>query len=190
MILREHAPHFERLRGMGAFRSPMLMLGRQECHIGGSAGGFFAVESYTELDPDGGDLRLDLAGDLSAHHGQFATVFNLGTIEHLWDAHAAWSSALRLVAVGGVLVSHSPVGGWENHGAHVTDERFIRAFLTLNGFRIDAHWLSLKDGSPVNAVQRGGGNVILWLVATKQREVETMARPQQIFRGGVPVEIG
>ena len=190
MILPQHLPHFERLRDLGAFRSPMLMLGRQDSRIGQPPRDFFGVDSYLELDPDGGDLPLDLAGDVSEHHGRFGTVFDLGTIEHLWDAHAAWSNAARLVAVGGVLVVHTPVAGWERHGAHVTDARFIRAFLLLNGFRIDAHWLAYRNGQPCDTVRREGGSVTLWLVATKDKAVKKFAAPQQCFESGSPVWIG
>lgn len=186
MILREHRPHFDRLRALGAFRSPMLMLGNQECRDGDSAREFFGVDSYTTLDPDGGDLPLDLSGDVSHLFGRYDCVFNLGTIEHIWDAHAAYVNAARMVKLGGVFIGHSPVGGWERHGVHVTDEKFIRAFFRGNGFRIDAHWLALQDGRPIGDVLRGGGCQTLWMVATKLSEVERFVPPQQVFRNGMP----
>lgn len=189
MILREHLPHFERLRALGAYRSPMLMLGNQECRVGSSAKEFFGVDSYTTLDPDGGDLPLDLSGDgLADHFGRYACVFNLGTIEHVWDVHAAYCNAARLVKVGDIFIGHSPVGGWERHGVHVTDERFIRRFFIGNGFRIDAYWLALQHGRSISDVTRGGGCQTLWMVATKLTEVERFVTPQQVFRHGVPAQ--
>lgn len=185
MILREHLAHFERLRSLGAFRSPMLMLGNQECCVAASPRDFFGVGEYTTLDPDGGDLPVDLSSDCSEHHARFACVFNLGTIEHIWDVHEAYCNAARMVRVGGAFINHAPVGGWENHGVHVTSERFIRSFFSRNGFRIDASWLATQSGAPLGEVSRGGGCQTHWMLATKVDEVENFAAPQQVFRRGV-----
>jgi hypothetical protein len=75
-------------------------------------------------------------------------VFNLGTIEHCWDMHRAWSNALRAVAVGGSFLTHSPVGGWLgadgalNHGVHMTAPDAICRFLDQNGFVVLDKWLT------------------------------------------------
>lgn len=181
MILPDHMPHLERLRALGAYRSPMLMLGNQECHVGTSAQEFFDVESYTTLDPDGGDLRRDLSSDLSDLFGRFACVFNLGTLEHVWDVHAAYSNAARMVRPGGVFIGHAPVGGWEQHGVHVTGERFILEFFALNGFSINEHWLVSQPGT---GRRRPNGRQTLWTMATKITEVECFSAPQQVFERG------
>jgi len=189
MILQAHIPHYERLRKFGAYRSPMLMLGQQEVRLGvpTEAKTFFGVDSYTTLDPDGGDLKLDLSAEWG-YCEQYATVMNLGTIEHVWDAHAAWANALRLVAEGGVFITVSPVGGWENHGIHITDERFIRAFIELNGFAISEHWLTRANGEVINAVERNNGDQLLWLLAEKRADVGVFRKPQQVFKNGAPLE--
>lgn len=183
MIVPLHLEHYDRLRMLDAFRSPMLMLGRQESRLGDPRV-LFGVAEYLTLDPDGGDLPLDLAGDLTGYEGEFASVINLGVIEHVWDAHSAWSNALRLVKVGGMFATVSPVGGWENHGIHVTDERFIREFISINGFSVVRYWLTLQNGSPIASVQRKSGNQLLWLVAVKRYTATRFAKPQQVFRNG------
>lgn len=60
MILPEHLAYFELIRRTGAYQSPMLMLGNQECHLDMSAQEFFDVDEYITLDPDGGDIQEDL----------------------------------------------------------------------------------------------------------------------------------
>lgn len=184
MILPEHRSHHQRLAALGVFTAPMLMLGNQDDRTG-EAESLFG--KYQTLDPDGGDIHADLAGDLSEYHGAFATVYNLGTIEHLWDCHRAYSNAARLVRLGGHFVGHSPVAGYEQHGVHVTAPEFILGFFRLNGFEIIAHWFSDKNGREVARVERGGGNVLLWFAARKIAAVEFFQPPQQRFVGGVPV---
>src|ERR1051325_3132087 len=161
MILQAHLPHYERLRQLGAYRSPMLMLGNQESHVGDPAE-FFGVEDYRTLDPDGGTYQADLNYWWGFNPG-FRTVFNLGTLEHVWDARVAWSVALSVVHVDGVFITVSPVGGWENHGIHITDWRFIRAFIELNGFAVMDAWLTRANGEEISSVERGGGDQLLWL---------------------------
>lgn len=192
MILETHIPQYERLRKLGAFRSPMLMLGNQEMRLGADgetiAENFFDVNEYLTFDPDGGDIREDLSAEFSGPWPQFATVFNLGTIEHIWDAHSAWCNALRLVAVGGVFITVSPVGGYENHGIHITNAKFIRLFIEQNGFAIIDRWLTKSSGEEIQFVDRGGGDQLLWLAAEKISEQRHVYVPQQIFRNGQPTE--
>ena len=64
---------------------------------------YFKVNDYKTIDSDGGDYN-DLTSDLTSLDQTFETVFNPGTIEHIWTPHAAWSNALKLVKVGGYFV--------------------------------------------------------------------------------------
>ena len=176
MILPEHVVHFDRLGREGAFRSPMLMLGNQDCRVNGYRDGaaFFAqygVAEYKTLDPDRGDLRLDLNGFLAQLERQYQTVFNLGTIEHVWDAHMAWTNALHAVEVGGTLVSHSPFSGFEDHGIHLTNPKFIKAFVEKNGFEI---------GIDFQTSSRNGR--IWWFLAKKTGHHRTLAGYQPVYQ--------
>lgn len=186
MILPHHASGYAVLAEAGALRSPLLMIGNQKCTVrervkGGpdeeiAAGRFFeryGVSEYKTLDPDGGDYQHDLNESIEDMDCGFATVFNLGTIEHVWDVHTAWSNALRMVATEGYFVTVSPVQGWDGHGIHITDRHAIRAFVKDNGFAI------VEERCCVEA--RG---VLLWLAARKLVHTTTFRKPQQVYTGG------
>ncbi len=90
MILTEHIPHLRRLEPY--MHGPMLMLGRQT-----NTSAYRFPCDYKTMDLDGGDFLFDL-GDEKAHQKTnivgyhieaYNTVFNLGTLEHVWDAHTA-----------------------------------------------------------------------------------------------------
>lgn len=189
MILPDHVPHHERLAGHGAFTGDMLLLGAHTSRIGTGARAFFTglgAASVTTLDPDGGEIRADLNDDLAVLAEQYDSVFNLGTIEHVWNAHNAWANALRMVRTGGVFATHSPVTGYERHGIHVTGWRYIAAFVEANGFEPLDAWFSNEPHGDV-----------LWLAARKTRhiaELKDYRCPQQVYRKGLksplPVCIG
>ena len=153
----------------------MLMLGNQECRIDGAAQEFFGVDDYTTLDPDGGDIEEDLTQWVPDR--KYQTVFNLGTIEHIWDAHKAFSVAASAVEIGGAFIHHAPAGGYEGHGVHVTDWRMTRRFFEQNGFDIGDIWFSRQNGQPLGSIQRNQGQQIFWMVAWKVEEVEEYKAP-------------
>ena len=90
-IINKHLKNYEKYRAY--YKSPFLMLGNQATNMTISPKEYFKVNDYKTIDPDGGDYN-DLTSDLTSLHETFETVFNLGTIEHIWDAHAAWSLSL------------------------------------------------------------------------------------------------
>ncbi len=183
MILPEHLSYLELIRGTGAYQSPFLMLGNQECRLEGTtAQEFFGVDDYTTLDPDGGDIQTDLTQWTPDR--EYQTVFNLGTIEHIWDVHRTFSVAASAVAVGGYFIHHAPCGGYEGHGIHVTDWYTARDFFGLNGFEIEAIWFSRQDGSALDCITRDQGAQIFWMVATKTRDADVYLAPQQTFKAG------
>lgn len=193
MITHELAKDLDRLAAAGAFQPPMLMLGAQGCTLGKSARAYFGKwvgKEYQELDLDGGDLQIDLNHDLVELGDNYATVFNLGTLEHVWDLHQAWVNALRAVRVGGVFVTHSPVTGWRdgtgalNHGLHLTLADAIVGFIAKNGFAIRDQWTTqFRD--------RGK---ILWLRAEKREHLasrDDFEPPLQAYvRGKRPEKLG
>lgn len=192
MILQELKGQYGRV--LRVVSGDVLMLGRQVGEVDGmEAAAFFkarGASSYLQLDPDGGDLRDSLDGDLENLSARFDTLVNFGTIEHVWDAHRAWSNALRMVKIGGHFVSASPVAGWENHGIHVTDGRYISAFFEQNHCEKLHEEYSRQDGSPASRPVRGSGTTTMWAVYRKNAHVERLedyARPQQVFRNGAPV---
>lgn len=178
MILREHVEHHGRLSDLGAFTGDMLLLGNHKCRMLGHADAksFFkrlGAAHVETLDLDGGDLALDLNKDLDQLSRRYDSVYNLGTVEHVWNAHQAWVNTLRAVKVGGMLASHSPVSGYRNHGIHVTSAWAIVDFVALNGFEIAEHWMSEESYGET-----------LWLAARKREHVMDYRMPEQVYRHG------
>lgn len=163
MILKQYEPHFKRIEKH--LQETMLLLGDQEY----KSAYRFPVEVKT-LDIQG---EADYIEDLTYPYllgklGQFGTVFNLGTIEHIFDAARAWKNAALLVREGGVFVTHSPVAGWEGHGIHITNHRYIESFFLRNGFETIDSWFSYKEGPECHEPTRDcGRSVIFWMVAKK-----------------------
>jgi SAM-dependent methyltransferase len=167
------------------YGAPMLMLGACGSNVPAYPRGrdYFARwvgDDYADMDLDAADLRCDLNGDIGRDEA-FATVVNLGTIEHVWNAHNAWANALRMVRTGGHLLTLSPVAGYVNHGLHVTSAPAIRAFVAKNGFEIVADFTTKR---PV------GDN--LWLAARKLRHIAALADYEpawQIYEDGRKVGV-
>jgi len=165
-----HPQHLEHLGQFSKYyQAPMLMLGTTGMYVPGltTAAAFFGQwigTEYTELDLDGGDLRLDLNDDLSVLSQRYGTVFNFGTIEHVWNAHNAWANVLRAVRVGGYFLNHSPISGYHEHGLHLTFAPGIRAFVSKNGFDILDEWTTKRN---VGAA--------LWFVAVKKEHIKKLS---------------
>lgn len=190
MILREHLPSHRRLMAL-APAGEMLMLGNQQ-----KLAGFDFGRPYLTLDPDGGDIRLDLSDESFFARNperdhlfeRFAVVYNLGTIEHIWNIHQAYVNASRLLKVGGMFLNHAPVSGYEGHGVHVTEWVYLKKFFVLNGYVVKLSHFTKQTGEPCFAPTRGcGRNTIYWMAAEKVESVAKFQCPQQIFRDGRPV---
>lgn len=178
MILPEHMPHILRMEPY--FKAPMLMLGNQE----NKAGYKFPVP-YDTLDLDGGDIKLDLNQQL-VYGRDWETVFNLGTLEHVWNVHQAYLNAGRAVKTGGYFLGHSPVAGYEGHCIHITGWKYLLQFFELNGFQIVDRWFSEQGGRICDAPSRNcGRSIILWFVAKKITGGNPIRFPQQVYMGGV-----
>jgi hypothetical protein len=140
----------------------------------------FGVTSYQTLDMDGGDLQRDLDYPHEDLDQGWHTVMNIGTLEHCWDAHQAYSTAARMVRVGGYFIGHAPVRGFYQHGIHCTEARAISAFFIKNGFELCEEWQQ----------DRGGENLIQWLIVRKQQHRTVLEKPKQIWVNGQDQGIG
>ena len=151
-------------------KGSMLMLGHQLSEIGDPKE-FFECCEYKTLDPDGGHYQLDLNSDLSFLDHSFDVVVNIGTIEHVWNVHQAYSNAARMVKVNGYYIGHAPVENWPNHGMHITTADAIERFFELNYFTVLDSW---KDVD------------IHWMIAKKTLHTTHFRYPQKIWdRGGI-----
>lgn len=186
MITKELVPYLERLTPY--FQPEMLMLGRQS-----NTSGWKFPCPYTTLDPDGGDLRIDLNEVIDAdgfdvldkQHGRFQTVFNLGTLEHVWDAHSAYTNAARILKLGGIFINHAPVAGFEGHGVHITSAPFITSFFVLNGFEVLDMFFTTQAGNQCGPpVRNGGKSIVQWIVARRKVLVDWWRKPSQVYVDG------
>lgn len=184
MIVREHIPSYRRL---APYMQPeMLMLGNQA-----NTSGWQIPCPYTTLDPDGGDLKIDLATVSPSDRVRYSftkkTVFNLGTLEHIWDIHEAYINAAHMVTMGGYFLGASPVAGWEGHGIHVTDPTYLMQLFTLNGFEIIEHWYTTQAGGDYQKPTRNcGKSATLWFAAQRRHPVMAVwETPSQIYTKGV-----
>ncbi len=198
MITPEHIPSFNRLAPY--MKADMLMLGRQT----NTARYVFPCE-YKTLDPDGGDFEMDLGAprvelpfdspafdspinEMDRHTEAWQTVFNIGTLEHVWDAHAAFCNAASMVRRNGYFLGQFPVAGWEGHGIHVTDWKMIVAFFDLNGFEIEQRFWTTQAGNPCDEPRRNGGkSVLFWMAARRVMLASSYKwqKPSQVYKKGV-----
>lgn len=163
MILKEYIPSLDKLKPF--MKGEMLMLGDQEYMVDYR----FPCEVKT----------MDIQGKATFIHdlnkpfkGEFDTVFNLGTLEHIWDVHSAFKNTANMVKVGGRFIGHHPVAGWEGHGIHITDWKYIRQFFLNNGFDCELEFFTTKEGQNVQAPTRNcGRSIIYWCVFKKHMNI-------------------
>ena len=172
-----HNTHYQRLRPYCENRT-MLVLGhhKMDCYPPEqqSYNYIFGCSSAQTLDLDGGDLRLDLEdGDFTEYRQSFDVVLNIGTLEHVWDAHTAHCNAASMVREGGYYIGHAPVKGYYAHGHHVTWDKSILAFFAKNGFSHRDSWL-------LEEIQGS----ILWHVEQRNTVVSHWLKPKQIWVNG------
>lgn len=182
MIVKDHVPHYQRL---AKYMQPeMLMLGRQS-----NTSGYKLPCEYKTLDPDGGDFKIDLSlmtpDEVTRHTIAWKTVFNLGTLEHIWDVHRAHINGAMMVERQGYFLGHVPVAGWEGHCIHVTDWRYVLQFYRLNGFVLEEYWLTDQGGNPSEPPARNGGqSLLLWFAARRVDVVPVWLAPSQVYNQG------
>ena len=139
-LIDQHAQFYEKLKPFCKDKS-MLMLGAATYHPQfNPPKDYFGLSLYETMDPDGGDLERSLVDDCSDLYEQYDIVFNLGTIEHIWDVHTAYSNAAKMVKVGGYYFGHAPCAKYFGHGINVTAKLAIKAFFDKNGFEEIEAW--------------------------------------------------
>jgi hypothetical protein len=184
MILTEHIPHLRRLEPY--MRPPMLMLGRQT-----NTSAYRFPCDYKTLDPDGGDFPLQLsqlsADETDRHREAWQTVFNLGTLEHIWDAHQAHVDAASMVKLGGYFLGQVPVAGWEGHAVHITAPGMVLDFFAFNGFKVEEVWFTTQAGNSCGVPMRNGGkSILLWFAAKRVEPAygDVWRKPSQVYVDG------
>lgn len=181
MILKEHFPHHNRMKKYCS--GHMLMLGAQENDFGYDFGD---LKDYKTLDPDGGSLAWDLNVPIPPEWIElWETVYNLGTIEHVWNVHQAFTNAALMVKKGGHYLHHSPCAGYEGHGIHITDPDSIIKFFKRNGFELKEHWFTDSFGVECLAPSRKCRmDIIFWAAFKKVTYSNEFTAPQQEYKNG------
>jgi hypothetical protein len=168
MILREYIPSLNRLKEH--MKGEMLMLGDQE----------YTVEYKFPCPVKTMDIqgKADYIHDLTKPFKiGFDTVFNLGTLEHIWDVHSAFTNTAKIVNLGGNYIGHHPVAGWEGHGIHVTDWKYIQKFFLMNGFSEVLSFFTTKEGMACEAPSRNCGRSIIYWCVFKKNEFKKIDKP-------------
>jgi len=131
------------------------------------------LKSYTTLDLDGGDLKLDLDFDQPQLDQRWDVVINLGTLEHVWDVHQGYSTAARAVKLGGYFMGHAPCEGFAGHAVNITSKEAIRRFFEFNGFEIIDEWVQARKEGRIH-----------WIIAHKLEHRRDFSKPKQIWQSG------
>lgn len=131
------------------------------------------------------DTNADYQWDLNLpvplkFHNAFQTVFDIGTLEHIYDTKQCLENYLRLVKVGGLFALVTPINGYFGHGFHVFNPHTIIDALEQNGFSIEYQKYSTSTGLEISdpSIRK---NILLFIVARKTKKLTTFKIPQQQY---------
>lgn len=198
MIIPQHIAYFDEIFSMDGFLTdPILTFGYQEIlrperrwpfqskifdHPDLSswlrAHGHRDI-STLDLFDDRSELRYDMNEPVpESEHERYATLIDVGCLEHVWDTKVCLENCMRMLKVGGHLLLHTCVNGYYSHGLHVFNPEGLLTALELNGFDLRYVKFCRLDGTQVR--DPGGlQDVIIWAVARKTRSLVKFVCPQQ-----------
>jgi hypothetical protein len=140
--------------------------------------GFQTVHTLDHFDPRS-EIRHDMNEPIpAAHYETYATLIDIGCLEHVFDTRMCLENCLRMVKVGGHFLMHAPINGYYGHGLHTFHPQGLLSALELNGFDIIFHQFSTMDGLRITDPENHR-DVLLWAVARKLRSLEEFVCPQQ-----------
>lgn len=135
------------------------------------------------------DLNQPVPGSLT---GAFDTIFDGGTLEHVFDFPAAIRNCLRMLKPGGVFLAETPSNNWMGHGFYqFSPELFYRVFTPERGSQVTGmavlreglrdQLFIIDDPATVGARLRYNvrGRTSLLVMARKLEDREAPATPQQ-----------
>lgn len=143
---------------------------------------------------EGADFVQDLNDPIPQEwEGRFDTIFDGGSLEHIFNVPGVLANEMKLLKVGGRLLGAVPSNNWLGHGFYqFSPELPFRVFTSENGFRMVGAYLSemTSDRSLYHVedlARRAGGeigntntNTTLYYIAVKTAEVDPFRRwPQQ-----------
>jgi len=133
-ILKEHIPFYREIFKIpGIISEPILTFGFQDI-IGENIPTEFRFKDLKRLITSKGikniltldlfDVRADLRYDLNLpvpefEHNKYNLVFDIGTLEHIFDTRQTIENCLRMIKKGGFYFVQTTVRGYFRHGLHV-----------------------------------------------------------------------
>lgn len=129
------------------------------------------------------DPRADIQHDMNIpvpqqYHERFGTFIDIGCLEHVFDTAQCLENCMRMVRTYGHLVLHTPVNGYFNHGIHVFNPDTLVSAFRVNGFTVLRQHFTDDLGNALSDPSIPS-NVIVWLVARKDRPMQEFVCPQQ-----------
>jgi hypothetical protein len=90
------------------------------------------------------------------HHGQFDTLIEFGSLEHIFNVPVALANMMKMLKVGGRLISNAPSNNWLGHGFYqIGPELPFRVYQPENGFELLSVKLFGMDDAPVELADKG-----------------------------------
>ncbi|MDJ0626946.1 MAG: methyltransferase domain-containing protein [Rhodobacter sp.] len=91
--------------------------------------GFGEIESMDFSDYEGASILHDLNQPIPDElEGQFAFIFDGGTIEHVFNVPQALENVFRMLKPGGRFVSANGMNGWPGHGIYQFNPELVYTF--------------------------------------------------------------
>lgn len=192
-IIYEHLPFYREFFSIKGFlQGPFLMIGIPRMM------GYFLPEDFDypdllkllkakgvdqiyslDLFDDKADIQHDLNLPIPKKEiGKYKVVFDMGSIEHVFDTKQCLQNYFSLVKKGGLLAIVTPVNGYCRHGYHVFNPEMFQDALKQNGFEIVCQKYSTSTGIQLSQpnVKK---DVLIWLVAKKVKQIKKFQIPQQ-----------
>lgn len=193
-ILRWHVRFYREIFAIpDLLADPFMMLGFQTIDDEGMPEDFAypdltqlllarGLKEITTLDlfDDRADWKYDLNRPVpSSEHERYRTVFDIGTLEHVFDTRQCLENSMRMVTSGGRYVLHTPVKGYFEHGFHTFHPDLITEAFTINRFEIEYLKYSSGWGAPL---ERPGDadDALIWIVGRKTAPLGDFRTPQQV----------
>jgi hypothetical protein len=162
---------------------------------------FFSLLGAQKIDSldasvfEGASIIHDLNEPLPAlYREQYDSVFDGGTLEHVFNFPVAIRNAMEAVKIGGHLLLHTPINNCCGHGFYqFSPELFYRVLSEENGFKISqmvafslfpvTECFEVKDPAQTNGrveIRYDPHQVLLWVLAQRTRKADIFkAAPQQ-----------
>jgi hypothetical protein len=190
-IAKRHIEFYREIFELPGFLSePVLMIGFQDI-IGDDLPQDFDYKNVNQLLAARGlgemvtldlfDPRADVRYDLNVpvpEHERYGLVFDIGSIEHVFDTRQCLESCLRMVRAGGHYFVVTVVKGYLRHGFHAFHPDLLGQALTANGFEVPYTRFSSKAGAPLTEPD-DADDALIWIVGRKTRPLEQFQIPQQ-----------